>query len=58
MKNLKFILGAFEQMSDLKINFHKSELFLFGEAIDKNDEYAKIFMSNRCLAYEISRTTS
>ena len=39
--NLKFILCLFEQMSGLKINFHKSELFLFGEAINKNDEYAK-----------------
>ena len=30
-------------MSGLKINFHKSELFLFGEAESKKDEYAKIF---------------
>ena len=34
-KNLKFILCAFEQMSGLKINYHKSELFLFGEAVDR-----------------------
>ena len=33
----------FEQMSVLKINFHKSELFLFGEAVNKKDEYAKKF---------------
>ena len=27
-KNLKLILSAFEQLSGLKINFHKSELFV------------------------------
>jgi len=31
-KNLKLVLCAFEQLSGLKINFHKSELFLYGEA--------------------------
>jgi hypothetical protein len=31
-KNLKLILSAFEQLSGLKINFHKSESFCFGEA--------------------------
>jgi len=31
-KNLKLLLCAFEQLSGLKINFHKSELFCFGEA--------------------------
>jgi hypothetical protein len=31
-RNLKLILSAFEQLSGLKINFHKSELFYFGEA--------------------------
>lgn len=30
-------------MSDLKINFHKSELFLFGNATDKTKEYSRIF---------------
>ena len=38
-KRLKFILCAFEQMSGLKINFHKSELFLFGKAAEKTDLY-------------------
>jgi hypothetical protein len=33
--NLKLILSAFELMSDLKINFHKSELFCFGDAKTK-----------------------
>jgi hypothetical protein len=32
-KNLKIILCAFEQLSGLKINFHKSELFCYGERI-------------------------
>jgi hypothetical protein len=31
-KNLKLLLCVFEQLSDLKINFHKSELFCYGEA--------------------------
>lgn len=30
--NLKLILCAFEQLSGLKINFHKSKIFCFGEA--------------------------
>ena len=29
-RNLKLVLGAFEKLSGLKINFHKSELFCFG----------------------------
>jgi hypothetical protein len=28
----ELFLAAFEQLSGLKINFHKSELFYFGEA--------------------------
>jgi hypothetical protein len=30
--NMKLILCIFEQLSGLKINFHKSELFCFGQA--------------------------
>ena len=41
--NLKYILCLFEQMSGLKINFHKSEIFLFGVAADKKREYSQIF---------------
>src|SRR3954466_4021209 len=41
--NLKLILSAFEQLSELKINFHKSELFCFGEAQDAATQYAEIF---------------
>ena len=38
-KNLKLLLCAFEQFSGLKINFHKSELFCFGEAKALQTEY-------------------
>jgi hypothetical protein len=42
-KNLKIILCAFEQLSGLKINSHKSELFCYGEAKDYMDQYLQIF---------------
>lgn len=42
-KNLKSVLCAFEKLSRLKINFNKSELFLFGEATQKNSEYVALF---------------
>jgi hypothetical protein len=29
-KNMKLLLSAFEQLSGLKISFHKSEIFHFG----------------------------
>jgi hypothetical protein len=45
-KNLKLILSAFEQLSGLKINFHKSELFCFGEAKDHTQLYAELFGCN------------
>ena len=38
-QNLKLILCAFEKLSGLKINFHKSELFCFGEAKEFEDHY-------------------
>ena len=41
--NLKYILCLFEQMSGLKINFHKSEIVLFGAVADKKQEYSRIF---------------
>jgi hypothetical protein len=34
--NVKLLLNAFEQMSGLKINFHKSEPFCFGVAKTMN----------------------
>jgi hypothetical protein len=42
-RNLKLILAAFKQLSGLKINFHKSELFCFGEAQDSRAVYADLF---------------
>jgi hypothetical protein len=39
-RNLKVILLAFEQLSGLKINYHQSELFCFGEAQDDAVMYA------------------
>ncbi|WP_428739598.1 reverse transcriptase domain-containing protein, partial [Sulfurimonas sp.] len=41
--NLKLILCAFEQLSGLKINFYKSEIFYFGEAKVTEAEYSNIF---------------
>jgi hypothetical protein len=41
--NMKLILSLFEQLSGLKINFHKSELFCFGKAKDEEDDYRCIF---------------
>ena len=38
-RNMKLLLSAFEQVSGLKINFHKSELFCFGNAQDHHDQY-------------------
>ena len=46
-RNLKFILTAFEQMSGLTINFHKSEVYLFGEARNKSEIYQEIFTCNK-----------
>jgi hypothetical protein len=34
-RNIKLLLSAFEKMSGLKINFHKSEIFCFGQAKDE-----------------------
>jgi hypothetical protein len=42
-QNLKFLLCIFEQISGLKINFDKSVLFCFGDAIKKKEQYELIF---------------
>jgi hypothetical protein len=42
-QNLKLILSAVEKLSGLKLNFHKSELFCFGEAQDEVSAYAELF---------------
>jgi hypothetical protein len=41
--NMKLILCIFEQLSGLKINFHKSELFCFGQASEVEDQYRALF---------------
>jgi hypothetical protein len=40
---MKLLLCAFEQLSGLKINFHKSELFCYGTGKANQFEYAQIF---------------
>ena len=42
-QNMKSVLLTFEQLSGLKINFHKSELYCFGEALEYRDQYAQLF---------------
>ena len=45
-KNLKLLLCAFEQLSGLKINFHKSEIFCYGAAKEMQDFYTDLFGCN------------
>jgi hypothetical protein len=40
---MKLLLVAFEQLSSLKINYHKSELFWFREAKDHESQYKQSF---------------
>jgi hypothetical protein len=42
-RNLKLVLCAFEKLSGLKINFHKSELFGFGETKERIAECVDLF---------------
>ena len=41
--NMKLLLSTFEQLSGLKINFHKSEVFCFGKAKDHEEFYSQLF---------------
>ena len=41
--NLKMILCDFEQLSGLKINFHKSSIYCFGAAKEVTDQYTTLF---------------
>jgi mannosylglycoprotein endo-beta-mannosidase len=45
-QNMKNILCAFEQLSGLKINLHKSEIFCFGEAENYENHYMELFGCN------------
>ena len=40
--NMKMLLCAFEQLSGLKINFHKSEIFCFGQAKEMEQQYSQL----------------
>jgi hypothetical protein len=41
--NMKLLLCPFEQLSGLKINFHKSGLFCYGEAQQMEGHYTNLF---------------
>jgi hypothetical protein len=41
--NMKLIICTFDQLFDFKINFHKSEIFYFGEAKDVKEHYLQLF---------------
>jgi hypothetical protein len=41
--NMKLILCIFEELSGLKINFHKSEIFCFGQAKEFQNDYKILF---------------
>jgi len=45
-QNLKLLLCAFEQLSGLKINFHKSEVFYYGAAKERESFYTSLFGCN------------
>jgi hypothetical protein len=45
-RNMKLLLCAFEQLSGLKINFYKSELFCNGEVQKSIDQYTELFGCN------------
>ena len=45
-KNLKLLLVAFEQLSGLKINFHKREIFCYGAAKEAEEFYTDLFGCN------------
>jgi hypothetical protein len=39
---MKLILTTFEQLSGLKINFHKNEIFCFGKAKEQETFYSQL----------------
>jgi hypothetical protein len=42
-KNMKLLLCAFERLAGLKINFHKSKLFCYGDAKNMESQYTELF---------------
>jgi hypothetical protein len=45
--NLKLLLLSFEQVFGLKINYHESEVFCFGQAFEAKDQYQHLFGCKR-----------
>ena len=45
--NLKLVLCAFEKLSGLKINFHKSELICFGNAKRSQEDICRCLAAKR-----------
>jgi hypothetical protein len=45
-QTFKLLLCAFEQLSGLKINFHKSEIFCYGAAKEMESFYTSLFGCN------------
>jgi len=45
-QNLKLLLCAFEQLSGLKINFHKSKVFCYGATKEMKSFYTSLFGFN------------
>ena len=45
-RNLKIILCLFEQLSGLKINFHKSDIYCVGSAVERSQEFENILTCN------------
>jgi hypothetical protein len=42
-KNMKLLLCTFERLSGLKTNFHKNELFCYGDVKQLECQYTKLF---------------
>ena len=42
-KNMKLLPSVFEQLSGLKINYHKSDNFCFGQARECEEQYSQLF---------------
>jgi hypothetical protein len=42
-RNMKVILCLFEKISGLKINFHKSDIYCLGEALEREGDFERIF---------------
>jgi hypothetical protein len=57
-KNMKLLLSAFEQLSGLKINFHKNEIFCFGQTKDYESQYEQLFgCKKRIIPFQIFRNS-